>query len=131
MLTASPAPTRQGPGFSRFEVVIAGGGVAALETALALREMAGHRVALTLVSPSTDFVLPPLAVGAPFAVAHVPSWPLADIAGDGAPALVVVVAGAHAARARSPTAHASGRREWWVNAMSDSSGGITASLARA
>jgi sulfide:quinone oxidoreductase len=82
VLTASPSPSRHGSGFSRFEIVIAGGGVAALETALALHEMAGDRVALTFVSPSPDFVLAPLAVGAPFAVAHVPSWPLADIAGE-------------------------------------------------
>jgi sulfide:quinone oxidoreductase len=78
--TASPSPRRPDSELSRLEVVIAGGGVAALETALALRVMAGDRVALTFISPRTDFVVTPLAVGAPFAVTHAPSWPLADIA---------------------------------------------------
>jgi sulfide:quinone oxidoreductase len=36
--------------------VIAGGGVAGLETALALRALAGKRVAITLVAPEHDFV---------------------------------------------------------------------------
>jgi sulfide:quinone oxidoreductase len=78
----SPSASRQESRSSRFQVVIGGGGVAAVEAALALREMAGDRVAITLVSPRADFVLTPLAVGAPFAVAHVPSWPLTDIAGE-------------------------------------------------
>jgi sulfide:quinone oxidoreductase len=61
-------------------VVIGGGGVAALETALALRVLAGDRVALTFVSPRADFVLTPLSVGTPFAAASMPRWPLADVA---------------------------------------------------
>jgi sulfide:quinone oxidoreductase len=77
-----PSPSRRGSRSSRFQVVIGGGGGAPVEAALALREMAGDRVAITLVSPRADFVLTPFAVGAPFAVAHVPSWPLADIAGE-------------------------------------------------
>ncbi|MQA75247.1 MAG: hypothetical protein GEU88_13040 [Solirubrobacterales bacterium] len=35
-----------------FEVVVAGGGIAGLEALLALREIAGERVSLTLVSAS-------------------------------------------------------------------------------
>lgn len=61
-------------------VLICGGGVAAVEAALALRDLAGDRVDLTFVSPQPDFVLAPLAVGTPFSVAHVPRWPLATIA---------------------------------------------------
>jgi len=60
--------------------VICGGGVAALEAALALRDLGADRVDITIVSPSADFVLMPLAVGAPFAVAHVPRWPLTEVA---------------------------------------------------
>lgn len=71
---------RNGPARPALNVVIAGGGVAALEAALALRELGADRVDLTIVSPRPDFVLAPLAVGAPFAVAHVPRWPLAGIA---------------------------------------------------
>jgi sulfide:quinone oxidoreductase len=62
------------------DVVIGGGGVAAVEAALALRDLAAERVAITIASPRPDFVLEPLAVGAPFAVAHVSRWPLSDIA---------------------------------------------------
>jgi sulfide:quinone oxidoreductase len=65
---------------SALNVLISGGGVAALEAALALRELAADRVDITIVSPRPDFVLAPLAVGAPFAVAHVPRWPLAGLA---------------------------------------------------
>lgn len=49
-----------------FKVVIAGGGVAALEAALALRVLAGRRVATTLVAPGADFVYRPMRVGEPF-----------------------------------------------------------------
>jgi sulfide:quinone oxidoreductase len=66
----------------RLRVVIGGGGVASLETALALRDLAGDRVSVTFVSPRADFVLTPLAVGAPFAAASVPRWPLADVADE-------------------------------------------------
>ena len=49
-------------GATALEVVIAGGGVAALETALALHELAGDQVKLTLLSPTADFVYRPVAV---------------------------------------------------------------------
>jgi anaerobic glycerol-3-phosphate dehydrogenase len=58
-----------------FEVVIAGGGVAALEAAIALREIAGDRVALTLVAPDTDFSYRALAVREPFAEGTGPAFP--------------------------------------------------------
>lgn len=50
----------------QISVVIAGGGVAALEAALTLRELGGDRVRLTLVSPSRRFRLRTLDVGVPF-----------------------------------------------------------------
>ena len=43
-------------------VLIAGGGVAALETVLALRALAGDRVKLELLAPDEEFVERPLAV---------------------------------------------------------------------
>lgn len=67
---------------SSTEVVIAGGGVAAVEAALALRDLAGDRVSLTLVSPRPDFVLTPMAVGAPFSVAHAERRPLTGLADE-------------------------------------------------
>lgn len=47
-------------------VLIAGGGVAGLEALLALRDMAGDRARLTVVSPEPDFVYKPLLVEEPF-----------------------------------------------------------------
>jgi len=53
-------------GSSRARVVIAGGGVAGLETLLALRVMAGERVEVTLLAPEPAFVNRSMAVDQPF-----------------------------------------------------------------
>jgi sulfide:quinone oxidoreductase len=63
-------------------VLIAGGGVAALEALLALRERAGERVETTLLAPAQDFTYRPLTVVEPFAPGSVPSLPLADFAAE-------------------------------------------------
>ena len=63
-------------------VVIAGGGVAGLEAALALRDLAGERVAITLLAPEEDFVFKPLAVGEPFALGNAQRLPLKKFARD-------------------------------------------------
>ena len=47
-------------------MVIAGGGIAGLETALALRDLAPCETDVALVSPEPDFVLKPLVVEEPF-----------------------------------------------------------------
>jgi len=47
-------------------VLVAGGGVAALEAALALRALAADRVRVELLSPDTEFSYRPLAVTLPF-----------------------------------------------------------------
>jgi sulfide:quinone oxidoreductase len=60
----------------KFRVVIAGGGVAALETMIALRELAEERVELTLVAPDNLFVYRPLAVAEPFGLGSVIRVPL-------------------------------------------------------
>ena len=49
-------------------VVIVGGGVAGLEALMALRDLAGDRVELTLVAPEPDFTYKPLAVEEPFSL---------------------------------------------------------------
>lgn len=67
---------------SPFRVVIAGGGVAALEAALALRDLAAERVATTMVSPRSDFVYRPMRVREPFAYKGARQYALADIARD-------------------------------------------------
>jgi sulfide:quinone oxidoreductase len=51
---------------SPLRVLVAGGGVAALESVLALRALAGDRVAVELLSPSTDFAYKPSSVRSPF-----------------------------------------------------------------
>lgn len=63
-------------------VVIAGGGVAALEAVLALRSRAGERVALTLVAPQAEFTYRPLSVREPFALGSALSVPLSRVARD-------------------------------------------------
>jgi sulfide:quinone oxidoreductase len=47
-------------------VVIVGGGVAGLEALMALRDLAGERVEITVVAPDLDFTYKPLAVEEPF-----------------------------------------------------------------
>jgi sulfide:quinone oxidoreductase len=63
-------------------VLIAGGGVAALEAALALRELAGGRVTTTLLAPDPEFVYRPMRVGEPFAYSAAQRYSLEDIARD-------------------------------------------------
>jgi sulfide:quinone oxidoreductase len=65
-----------------FRVLIAGGGVAGLEAALALRDLAGDRVAVTMLAPEPDFVYRPLRVREPFAGASARHYPLDGIARD-------------------------------------------------
>ena len=73
-----PAAPRDGP----LEVLIAGGGPAALEAALTLHRLAGTHVTTTLLAPDTEFTYRPLSVLAPFAAGAVPGYPLARIAAD-------------------------------------------------
>jgi sulfide:quinone oxidoreductase len=64
----------------RAEVLIAGGGVAALEALLALHELARDRVRVTLVAPADELVLRPLEATAPFHLDHARRHPIAPIA---------------------------------------------------
>jgi len=64
----------------RFRVVIAGGGVAALEAMVALRELAGELVDVTLLAPEAEFSYRPLAVAEPFDLGTVQRFPLAVLA---------------------------------------------------
>jgi sulfide:quinone oxidoreductase len=61
-------------------VVIVGGGVAALEATLALRELTGERVAVEIYSPRRQFVYRPYAVGVPFGAAAVKTYDLGALA---------------------------------------------------
>src|SRR5690242_14104461 len=63
-------------------VLIAGGGPAALEAALRLHRIAGDRVTTTVLAPETDFTYRPLRVLEPFPAGSAWSYPLARIAAD-------------------------------------------------
>lgn len=78
--TVSPAPVSlvSPGGHERPRIVVAGGGVAALEGVLALHESVGPHVDIDLVSSESDFVYKPLAVGEPFGVSGAWHMPLSD-----------------------------------------------------
>jgi sulfide:quinone oxidoreductase len=60
-------------------VLIAGGGVAALEALLTMRELAGDRISARLLSPTPDFAYRPLAVGEPFGLGRTRRYDLKRI----------------------------------------------------
>jgi sulfide:quinone oxidoreductase len=66
----------------RKQLVIAGGGPAALEAALAVRRLAEERLAVTLLSASDEFVYRPLSVGAPFGAGEPLRYSLRRLAGE-------------------------------------------------
>lgn len=70
----TPAATR------RQRVLIAGGGVAALEATLALRDLASERLEIELCSPRGEFVYRPFAVGEPYGAASVLRYDLGALA---------------------------------------------------
>lgn len=63
----------------RKQVLIAGGGVAGLEGALALRDLAGDAVEVTVVSPEAGFSYRPMAVAEPFGRGHARTHELAAL----------------------------------------------------
>jgi sulfide:quinone oxidoreductase len=65
---------------SSFRVLIAGGGVAALEAALALRALGEDRVEVELLAPEPQFWYRPLAVAEPFGLGEVRQFELAELA---------------------------------------------------
>jgi sulfide:quinone oxidoreductase len=60
-------------------VLIAGGGVAALEAALALRALAEERVTVELLAPEPRFWYRPMAVAAPFELGEVKHFDLSEL----------------------------------------------------
>jgi sulfide:quinone oxidoreductase len=63
-------------------VLVAGGGVAALEAMMALRTLAGDRVRITLLAPEREFHYRPMAVAEPFTIARARHVALVAIAAD-------------------------------------------------
>ena len=69
------------PGSSdKLHVLVAGGGVAALEAMVALRRLAGELVQVELVSPDSDFFYRPLSVAEPFGLGTVLRFDLVSLA---------------------------------------------------
>ena len=61
-------------------IVVAGGGVAALEAVLALRALTGRRPAITLVTPEPEFAPPAASVASPFGFGPPSTLPLEPLA---------------------------------------------------
>src|SRR5262249_34578090 len=70
-----------GPG-EKLNVIIAGGGVAALETALALADLAGDRTEVTLIAPNSEFFERRMVTREPFAYGPADRYKRAWIARD-------------------------------------------------
>ncbi|WP_028063926.1 FAD-dependent oxidoreductase [Solirubrobacter soli] len=64
-------------------VLVAGGGVAALETVLALRVLAGSRVRIEMLAPTGEYVERPSSVLSPFSGAPAPRVPLDELSALG------------------------------------------------
>jgi sulfide:quinone oxidoreductase len=69
-------------GLRPLRIVIAGGGVAGLETALALRALAPDLTDIALVAPNPTFALRAAAVGEPFGMSEVRRFDLDSIAAE-------------------------------------------------
>jgi sulfide:quinone oxidoreductase len=78
--TTHPEPLR---------VVVVGGGVAALETVLALAQLAPERTDVTVIAPNTEFIYRPMTVREPFAHAVAGHYPLRRITSEAGAQLVV------------------------------------------
>jgi sulfide:quinone oxidoreductase len=76
-----PMPTT-GSRSEKLRVVIVGGGVAALETALALADLAPDRTEVTVIAPNSEFVYRPMVVREPFAYGAAHRYPLESIVHD-------------------------------------------------
>lgn len=66
-------------GGSRRRVIVAGAGVAGLETALALRALAGDLLTVEVVAPEQEFTYRPMAVAEPFRVGEAHRAPLGPL----------------------------------------------------
>lgn len=83
-----PQQDRSGRSTAAHRVVIAGGGVAALEALLRLRELAQDRVEIDLLTPNAEFVYRPMELAALFRDERAQRFDLKRIAADQGAALV-------------------------------------------
>jgi sulfide:quinone oxidoreductase len=75
-------PAQPDPRSAPAHVVVAGGGVAAAETLLALRDLAGERVSSTVVAPQLTFESSAMSVAQVFSRGHLRQVELAEIADE-------------------------------------------------
>jgi sulfide:quinone oxidoreductase len=71
-----------GDGSEKLSVLIGGGGVAALEAALALADLAPDRAEVTVIAPNSEFVYRPMTVIEPFAYGPAERYKLSSIVRD-------------------------------------------------
>ncbi len=83
MSNPDPHPTE------KLRVLVVGGGVAAIETILALKDLAADRVAVSVLAPNSEFVYRPLTVREPFSYACAGHYELAPIVDDNGAELIV------------------------------------------
>jgi sulfide:quinone oxidoreductase len=70
---------RQGVSMAVAEVVIVGGGIAAIEGLLRLRRFVAGQAQITVIAPGEEFVVRPLAVLEPFRAGSIRRYPLTDL----------------------------------------------------
>lgn len=76
------------PNTEPWRVLIAGGGVAALETVLALHDLAPQLTDVSVIAPNSDFHYRPMTVREPFAQGQAHRYPLAPIASHAGASLI-------------------------------------------
>jgi sulfide:quinone oxidoreductase len=74
--------TTQASPSDKLRVCIVGGGVAAIEAALALAQLAPEQTDVTMIAPNPEFVYRPMTVTEPFSYAGARHYPLARIIAD-------------------------------------------------
>jgi sulfide:quinone oxidoreductase len=80
--------TTQNP-TQKLRVLIAGGGVAALESMLALQALAPEQTTMTVLAPNSEFVYRPLTVREPFSYPAANRYPLEPIVREAGAELIV------------------------------------------
>ena len=108
--------TTQTTNTNRQRVLIAGGGVAALETVLALHELAPELTDVTVIAPNPDFHYRPMTVREPFAQGQARRYPLAPIVSD-AGARLVTATSSHGWTRTSRIAHTKGDEQLEYDAL--------------
>jgi sulfide:quinone oxidoreductase len=63
-------------------VLVVGAGMAALETVMALRSLAGDRVAIALIAPEAELVYHPIGAKPPYAVGRMRRIPVERLMAD-------------------------------------------------